>query len=57
MSTAYTQSLNALIEEFGKLPGIGPKTTECQPRPLFSVTTNGYTIAVTVAVIPIITYP
>ena len=28
MSTAYTQSLNALIEEFGKLPGIGPKTAE-----------------------------
>jgi recombination protein RecR len=28
MSTAYTQSLNALIEEFGKLPGVGPKTAE-----------------------------
>lgn len=28
MSSAYTQSLNNLIEEFGKLPGIGPKTAE-----------------------------
>ena len=28
MSTAYTESLNKLIEEFGKLPGIGPKTAE-----------------------------
>jgi recombination protein RecR len=28
MSTAYTESLNRLIEEFGKLPGIGPKTAE-----------------------------
>lgn len=28
MSSAYTQSLNRLIEEFGKLPGIGPKTAE-----------------------------
>jgi recombination protein RecR len=28
MSTAYTQSLNKLIEEFGKLPGIGVKTAE-----------------------------
>jgi recombination protein RecR len=28
MSTAYTESLNTLIEEFGKLPGIGPKTAE-----------------------------
>jgi recombinational DNA repair protein RecR len=26
MSSAYTESLNRLIEEFGKLPGIGPKT-------------------------------
>jgi len=26
MSLEYTKSLNALIEEFGKLPGIGPKT-------------------------------
>ncbi len=25
---AYTKSLNSLIEEFGKLPGIGPKTAE-----------------------------
>ncbi len=28
MATAYTQSLNKLIEEFGKLPGIGPKSAE-----------------------------
>jgi len=26
MGLEYTKSLNALIEEFGKLPGIGPKT-------------------------------
>ncbi|MCD4830613.1 MAG: recombination mediator RecR [Anaerohalosphaeraceae bacterium] len=25
---AYTQSLNKLIEEFGRLPGMGPKTAE-----------------------------
>ena len=28
MSSAYTQSLNRLIEELGKLPGIGSKTAE-----------------------------
>ena len=28
MNPAYTKSLNKLIEEFGKLPGIGPKTAE-----------------------------
>ncbi len=28
MSKPYTQSLNRLIEEFGKLPGIGSKTAE-----------------------------
>jgi recombination protein RecR len=28
MSGAYTESLNKLIEEFGRLPGIGPKTAE-----------------------------
>ena len=28
MSSEYTQSLNELIEQFGKLPGIGPKTAE-----------------------------
>ena len=28
MSGVYTESLNKLIEEFGKLPGIGPKTAE-----------------------------
>ena len=28
MSSAYTETLNKLIEEFGKLPGIGPKTAE-----------------------------
>jgi len=28
MSNAYTETLNRLIEEFGKLPGIGPKTAE-----------------------------
>jgi recombination protein RecR len=28
MNPAYTESLNELIEQFGKLPGIGPKTAE-----------------------------
>jgi recombination protein RecR len=28
MSSAYTESLNRLIEEFGKLPGVGPKTAQ-----------------------------
>jgi recombination protein RecR len=28
MSSAYTESLNRLIDEFGRLPGIGPKTAE-----------------------------
>jgi len=28
MSSAYTESLNRLIEELGKLPGVGPKTAE-----------------------------
>ncbi len=28
MGTAYTESLNRLIEELGKLPGVGPKTAE-----------------------------
>ncbi|HBG28376.1 MAG: recombination protein RecR [Planctomycetes bacterium GWF2_41_51] len=28
MNPAYTQSLNRLIDELGKLPGIGPKTAE-----------------------------
>jgi recombination protein RecR len=28
MSSAYTATLNRLIEEFGRLPGIGPKTAE-----------------------------
>jgi recombination protein RecR len=28
MSDFYTESLNRLVEEFGKLPGIGPKTAE-----------------------------
>lgn len=28
MNTAYTQSLNKLIEELARLPGIGPKTAE-----------------------------
>lgn len=28
MSTAYTTTLNRLIEELGKLPGIGPKSAE-----------------------------
>ena len=28
MSSAYTESLNKLIDEFEKLPGIGPKTAE-----------------------------
>ncbi|MBN1795618.1 MAG: recombination protein RecR [Sedimentisphaerales bacterium] len=28
MSAIYTQTLNRLIEEFGRLPGIGPKSAE-----------------------------
>ena len=28
MNSAYTESLNNLIEEFGRLPGIGPKSAE-----------------------------
>ncbi|MFA5251945.1 MAG: recombination mediator RecR [Phycisphaerae bacterium] len=28
MSSVYTESLNRLIEEFGRLPGIGPKNAE-----------------------------
>jgi len=28
MSSVYSESLNRLIEQFGKLPGIGPKTAE-----------------------------
>ncbi len=28
MSSAHTKSLNKLIEQFGKLPGIGPKSAE-----------------------------
>ncbi len=28
MTNAYTQSLNKLIDEFAKLPGVGPKTAE-----------------------------
>ena len=28
MNIVYTKSLNRLIEEFGKLPGVGPKTAE-----------------------------
>ncbi len=28
MSHVYTESLNRLIEEFGKLPGVGPKTAQ-----------------------------
>ncbi len=28
MSGVYTETLNKLIEEFGKLPGVGPKTAE-----------------------------
>jgi recombination protein RecR len=28
MNPAYTESLNKLIEEFGKLPGVGPRTAE-----------------------------
>jgi recombination protein RecR len=28
MSNTYTESLNRLIEELGKLPGVGPKTAE-----------------------------
>lgn len=28
MSSVYTETLNRLIEEFGRLPGVGPKTAE-----------------------------
>jgi recombination protein RecR len=28
MTSGYTETVNKLIEEFGKLPGIGPKTAE-----------------------------
>jgi recombination protein RecR len=28
MSSVYTETLNRLIDEFGKLPGVGPKTAE-----------------------------
>ena len=28
MGSVYTESLNKLIEEFGRLPGVGPKTAE-----------------------------
>ena len=28
MGSVYTETLNKLIEEFGKLPGVGPKTAE-----------------------------
>ena len=28
MGSAYTESLNKLIEEFGRLPGVGPKSAE-----------------------------
>ncbi len=28
MSEVYTESLNKLIEEFGRLPGVGPRTAE-----------------------------
>jgi len=28
MSSIYTETLNKLIGEFGKLPGVGPKTAE-----------------------------
>jgi recombination protein RecR len=28
MNPAYTDSLNKLLEEFGKLPGVGPRTAE-----------------------------
>jgi len=28
MSSIYTETLNKLVEEFGKLPGVGPKTAE-----------------------------
>ena len=28
MSSAYTESLNKVVEEFGKLPGIGPESAE-----------------------------
>jgi len=34
MSNAYTESLNKLIDEFGRLPGIGPKSDERLALPI-----------------------
>ena len=46
MSSAYTESLNKLIEEFGRLPGIGPKSAE---RLAFHVLKAGSTEALGLA--------
>lgn len=47
---AYTESLNKLIEEFGRLPGVGPKTAE---RLAFHVlkTTQAEAIALSQAIV------
>ncbi len=46
MSSAYTESLNKLIEEFGRLPGIGPKSAE---RLAFHILKAGSTEALSLA--------
>jgi len=46
MSSAYTESLNKLIDEFGRLPGIGPKSAE---RLAFHVLKAGSTEALGLA--------
>ena len=46
MSTIYTETLNNLIEQFGKLPGIGPKTAE---RLAFHILKSGPAEAIALA--------
>jgi len=46
MSGIYTETLNKLIEEFGKMPGIGPKTAE---RLAFYILKAGQTEAMALA--------
>jgi len=46
MSSVYTKTLNKLIEEFSKLPGIGPKTAE---RLVFHILKAGQSEAMALA--------
>jgi len=46
MSAVYTETLNNLIEQFGKLPGIGPKTAE---RLAFHILKSGPAEAIALA--------